>query len=106
CRDIVRLAEPAGVAVAGVVSTSFGCPYEGAVTPAQVLAVVERLVDAGVSEVTLADTIGVANPRQVEALVGAVWARWPTLVLGLHFHDTRGLGLANVLAGLQAQVAR
>jgi hydroxymethylglutaryl-CoA lyase len=106
CREVVRLAEPAGVAVAGVVSTSFGCPYEGAVTPAQVLAVVARLVDAGVSEVTLADTIGVANPRQVEALVGAVRARWPVLVLGLHFHDTRGLGLANVLAGLQAGVAR
>ena len=72
CREIVRLAEPAGVAVAGVVSTSFGCPYEGAVTVAQVVAVVEALVDVGVSEVSLADTIGVANPRQVEALVGAV----------------------------------
>lgn len=106
CQAIVRLAEPAGVPVAGVVSTSFGCPYEGAVTVAQVLAVVERLVDVGVSEVSLADTIGVANPRQVEALVGAARTRWPTLVLGLHFHDTRGLGLANVLAGLQADVAR
>jgi hydroxymethylglutaryl-CoA lyase len=106
CREIVRLAEPAGVPVAGVVSTSFGCPYEGAVTAAQVLAVVERLVDVGVSEVSLADTIGVANPRQVESLVGAVRARWPALALGLHFHDTRGLGLANVLAGLQAGVAR
>jgi hydroxymethylglutaryl-CoA lyase len=106
CREIVRLAEPSGVAVAGVVSTSFGCPYEGPVTVAQVLAVVEQLVDVGVSEVSLADTIGVANPRQVEALVGAVRARWPALVLGLHFHDTRGLGLANVLAGLQAGVAR
>ncbi|HZR98307.1 MAG TPA: hydroxymethylglutaryl-CoA lyase [Chloroflexota bacterium] len=106
CREIVRLAEPARVPVAGVVSTSFGCPYEGPVTVAQVIAVVERLVDAGVSEVSLADTIGVGNPRQVEALVAAVRARWPALVLGLHFHDTRGLGLANVLAGLQAGVAR
>jgi hydroxymethylglutaryl-CoA lyase len=106
CREIVRLAEPAGVSVAGVVSTSFGCPYEGAVTVAPVLTVVERLVDVGVREVSLADTIGVANPRQVEALVGAVRARWPALPLGLHFHDTRGLGLANALAGLQAGVAR
>ncbi len=106
CREIVRLAEPARVPVTGVVSTSFGCPYEGPVTVAQVIAVVERLVDAGVSEVSLADTIGVGNPRQVEALVAAVRARWPALVLGLHFHDTRGLGLANVLAGLQAGVAR
>jgi hydroxymethylglutaryl-CoA lyase len=106
CAEIVRLAEPAGVPVAGVVSTSFGCPYEGAVTVEQVIAVVERLVDAGVSEVSLADTIGVGNPRQVEALVAAVRARWPAMPLGLHFHDTRGLGLANVLAGLQAGVAR
>jgi hydroxymethylglutaryl-CoA lyase len=104
-REIVRLAEPAGVPVAGVVSTSFGCPYEGMVTVAQVVAVVAELMDAGVSEVSLADTIGVANPRQVEELVGAVRVRWPALVLGLHFHDTRGLGLANVLAGLQAGVA-
>jgi hydroxymethylglutaryl-CoA lyase len=59
-----------------------------------------------VAEVSLADTIGVANPRQVEALVSTVRARWPGLPLGLHFHDTRGLGLANVLAGLQAGVER
>jgi hydroxymethylglutaryl-CoA lyase len=106
CREVVRLAEAAGVPVNGTVSVSFGCPYDGAVTVEQVVEVVARLVDAGVAEVSLADTIGVANPRQVEALVGAVRSRWPALTLGLHFHDTRGLGLANVLAGLQADVTR
>ncbi len=106
CREVVRLAERAGVPVNGTVSVAFGCPYEGDVTTEQVVAVVARLVDAGVREVSLADTIGVGNPRQVEALVEAVRARWPTLPLGLHFHDTRGLGLANVLAGLQAGVTR
>ncbi len=106
CREVVRLAEAASVPVNGTVSVCFGCPYEGAVAVDQVLGVVARLVDAGVAEVSLADTIGVANPRQVEALVGAVRARWPALPLGLHFHDTRGLGLANVLAGLQSGVAR
>jgi hydroxymethylglutaryl-CoA lyase len=106
CREVVRLAEGAGVPVNGTVSVAFGCPYEGDVTTEQVVAVVARLVDAGVREVSLADTIGVGNPRQVEALVEAVRARWPTLALGLHFHDTRGLGLANVLAGLQAGVTR
>jgi hydroxymethylglutaryl-CoA lyase len=106
CREVVRLAEGAGVPVNGTVSVAFGCPYEGDVTTEQVVAVVARLVDAGVREVSLADTIGVGNPRQVEALVEAVRARWPTLPLGLHFHDTRGLGLANVLAGLQAGVTR
>lgn len=106
CREVVRLAERAGVPVNGTVSVAFGCPYEGDVPTEQVVAVVARLVDAGVREVSLADTIGVGNPRQVEALVEAVRARWPTLPLGLHFHDTRGLGLANVLAGLQAGVTR
>ena len=106
CGEVVRLAAPAGVPVACAVSTSFGCPYEGNVPPERVLDVVAGLVDVGVAEVSLADTIGVANPRQVETLVGAVRARWPALPLGLHFHDTRGLGLANVLAGLQAGVSR
>ena len=106
CGEVVRLAVPAGVPVACAVSTSFGCPYEGNVPPERVLDVVAGLVDVGVAEVSLADTIGVANPRQVETLVGAVRARWPALPLGLHFHDTRGLGLANVLAGLQAGVSR
>jgi len=106
CAAVVRLAELAGVPVACAVSTSFGCPYEGTVEPAQVLDVVARLVDVGIAEVGLADTIGVANPRHVETLVGAVRARWPRLTLALHFHDTRGLGLANALAGLQAGVDR
>jgi len=106
CGEVVRLAEAAGVPVACAVSTSFGCPYEGAVPPERVLDIVAGLVDVGVAEVSLADTIGVANPRQVAALVAAVRARWPALPLGLHFHDTRGLGLANVLAGLQAGVTR
>jgi hydroxymethylglutaryl-CoA lyase len=106
CAAVVRLAEPARVPVACAVTTCFGCPYEGAVPPARVLDVVAGVVDAGVAEIALADTIGVANPRQVAELVGLVRARWPDLPLGLHFHDTRGLGLANVLAGLQAGVTR
>jgi hydroxymethylglutaryl-CoA lyase len=105
-REIVRLARTAGVLVNATVSVSFGCPYEGPVGVEQVVDVVARLVDVGVAEVSLADTIGVGSPRQVEALVAAVRARWPTVPLGLHFHDTRGLGLANVLAGLQAGVTR
>lgn len=106
CAAVVRLAAPAGVPVACAVTTSFGCPYEGLVAPERVVDVVARLVDTGVTEVALADTIGVANPRQVTELVGLVRGRWPELPLGLHFHDTRGLGLANVLAGLEAGVTR
>ena len=106
CGEVVRLAAPAGVPVACTISVAFGCPYEGDVAPEGVLDLVARVMDLGVAELSLADTIGVANPRQVEELVATVRARWPAVPLGLHFHDTRGLGLANVLAGLQAGVTR
>jgi hydroxymethylglutaryl-CoA lyase len=90
--------------VVGALATSFGCPFEGVIPEQQVLDGVARYVDLGVDAVTLADTTGMANPRQVEALVKRVRARWPDLELALHFHNTRGMGLANVLAGLAAGV--
>ncbi|HEV2042839.1 MAG TPA: hydroxymethylglutaryl-CoA lyase, partial [Casimicrobiaceae bacterium] len=86
--------------VAGALATSFGCPFEGVIPEQQVLDGVARYVELGVNAVTLADTTGMANPRQVEALVKRVRERWPDLELALHFHNTRGMGLANVLAGL------
>ncbi|MEO8740075.1 MAG: hydroxymethylglutaryl-CoA lyase [Casimicrobiaceae bacterium] len=101
--DVVRGSK---LSVVGALATSFGCPFEGVIPEQQVLDAVARYVDLGVSGVTLADTTGMANPRQVEALVGKVRARWPDLELALHFHNTRGMGLANVLAGLAAGVAR
>jgi hydroxymethylglutaryl-CoA lyase len=91
--------------IAGALATSFGCPFEGAIAEQQVLDAVARYVDLGVDSVTLADTTGMANPRQVQALVGRVRGRWPDLDLALHFHNTRGMGLANVVAGLAAGVA-
>src|SRR5436309_4314903 len=90
--------------VIGALATSFGCPFEGVIPEQQVLDGVARYVELGVDAVTLADTTGMANPRQVEALVKQVRARWPELELALHFHNTRGMGLANVLAGLAAGV--
>jgi len=91
--------------VVGALATSFGCPFEGVIPEQQVLDGVARYVDLGVDAVSLADTTGMANPRQVEALVRRVRERWPELELALHFHNTRGMGLANVLAGLAAGVA-
>src|SRR6266481_408538 len=88
----------------GALATSFGCPFEGVIPEQQVLDGVARYVDLGVDAVSLADTTGMANPRQVEALVKRVRERWPDLELALHFHNTRGMGLANVLAGLAAGV--
>ena len=101
--DVVR---GTGVTVVGALATSFGCPFEGTIPEQQVLDAAARYVDLGVSGITLADTTGMANPCQVEALVGRVRSRWPDLELALHFHNTRGMGLANVLAGLRAGVVR
>jgi hydroxymethylglutaryl-CoA lyase len=93
---------PANVSIA----TSFGCPFEGLTPAPRVLGFVERCVAMGVRGVTLADTTGMANPAQVEALVADVRKRFPALALTLHFHDTRGMGLANVYAAFRAGARR
>ena len=87
--------------VRGYVSTVFGCPYEGAVTPEQGIAVAERLFELGVQEVSIGDTIGVATPGDVIRWLRAAEKRLPLDKLALHFHDTRGTALANVLIGLE-----
>jgi hydroxymethylglutaryl-CoA lyase len=93
--------------VAGVLGTAFGCPFEGEVPLTKVLSVAEKFLEAGCSEITLADTTGMANPIQVQAVVAAFYKQFgKDLSLGLHFHNTRGLGLANILAGYQAGVQR
>jgi isopropylmalate/homocitrate/citramalate synthase len=94
-----------GLRVRGYVSTCFGCPYEGTVPPERVVDVALRLVDAGCDEVSIGDTIGVAVPTQVADLVGRVKNVIPADRLAVHFHDTRGTALANVLAALQEGVS-
>lgn len=86
------------------VSVVFGCPYEGEVPVSQVLRIVDKLYSYGIREVVLCDTVGVANPKQVKEVVAAVLEAHPDLDLGLHFHDTRGMGIANVLAGLECGI--
>jgi hydroxymethylglutaryl-CoA lyase len=103
---IVELVRPHAVQVNASVATAFGCPFEGEVSAARVLDLVERLLALGADTITLADTTGMAHPRQVTALVGRVLDRFPELGLTLHFHNTRGMGLCNVLAGLLAGVTR
>lgn len=102
---VLREARSAGLWVRGYVSTGFGCPYEGEVPVERVVDVAERLVELGVDEVSVGDTIGVATPGGVERVVGALLERVPADRLGLHFHDTRGTALANTLAALQMGVA-
>lgn len=85
----------------GVISVSFGCPYEGEVPPERVFEIAERLAAAGCEEIGLGDTTGMANPRQVGELFAAARERLAGIELTAHFHNTRGQGLANVLAALE-----
>jgi hydroxymethylglutaryl-CoA lyase len=103
-RVCVRAAQ-LGIRVRGYVSTAFGCPFEGDVPPARVASVAAQLVGMGVFEVAVSDTIGIAHPGQVRTVVRAVAAQVPLASIALHFHDTRGTALANVLAALDLGVA-
>jgi len=93
-----------GLRCEGVISTSFGCPYEGHVPISRVLDIAAALADAGAVEVGFGDTTGMANPVQVRSFFAAALERLPGVELTAHFHNTRGQGLANVLAALEAGV--
>lgn len=97
---VCRRAQGAGLRVRGYLSTAFGCPFEGAVSPQQVADVAARLFALGVFEIAISDTIGIAHPGQVPIVLEAVLACVPADHLALHFHDTRGTALANVLTAL------
>ena len=94
-----------GLAVRGYVSCVLGCPYEGAVAPAKVAEVAERLIDLGCYEVSLGDTIGVGTPVQARTMLATVAESVPVEKLALHFHDTWGQALANILACLELGVS-
>ncbi len=106
-RPVVEMARQHGIPVRGYISTVFGCPYEGKVDPRQALRVALAMLEMGVHELSLGDTIGVATPNQVIDVLslflheGAI----PVEQIAVHFHDTRGTALANVLAALQLGVA-
>jgi hydroxymethylglutaryl-CoA lyase len=94
-------AREAGLRCEGVISTSFGCPYEGKVPPERVFAIAERLAAAGCEEIGFGDTTGMANPVGVGEFFAAARERLSGVELTAHFHNTRGQGLANVLAALE-----
>ncbi|HEV7236948.1 MAG TPA: hydroxymethylglutaryl-CoA lyase [Ktedonobacteraceae bacterium] len=106
-QPVVKLAQQQGVAVRGYISTGFGCPYEGTVAPEKVLAVAQALLEMGISELSLGDTIGVATPNQVVDVLGLLLEQGaiPLERLAVHFHDTRGTALANVLMSLQMGIS-
>src|SRR3954467_11981682 len=101
---VVARAREEGLRCEGVISVSFGCPYEGEVPPERVFGIAERLAAAGCEEVAFGDTTGMANPRQVREFFDSARSRLEGVELTAHFHNTRGQGLANVLAALEAGV--
>ena len=101
---VLGRARDAGLRCEGVVSVSFGCPYEGEVPPERVFEIAGRLAAAGAQEVAFGDTTGMANPRQVREFFAAAREELPEVELTAHFHNTRGQGLANVLAALESGV--
>jgi hydroxymethylglutaryl-CoA lyase len=103
--EFVPEARRAGIWVRGYISTCFGCPYEGPVAPARVVEVARRLMEIGCDEVSIGDTIGVAVPTEVGDVLDGLLAVVPRESLAVHFHDTRGTALANVLAALRQGIA-
>jgi hydroxymethylglutaryl-CoA lyase len=95
---------PAGIELRVDLATAFGCPFEGRIPAEAVLRSVEETVNLGIREITLCDTVGFGNPRLVEEIARACRARFPEVTFGMHFHNTRGLGLANTLAAFQAGI--
>jgi hydroxymethylglutaryl-CoA lyase len=102
---VIGRARDEGLRVEGVISTSFGCPYEGHVPPERVFAIARRLRDAGAEEIAFGDTTGMANPRQVRSFFESARSELDDVEPTAHFHNTRGQGLANVLAALEAGCA-
>ena len=101
---MVSLAKPVGIRLNGCISTSFGCPFEGLVNEARVMEIAETYLSIGFDGITFADTTGMANPRQVERMMREAKRRFGDADITLHFHNTRGMGLANVVAGINAGV--
>lgn len=104
--DSAEYAAAHGMELSGAISTAFGCPFEGNVPLEQVLKVVDSFYRIGVKEISLSDTTGMANPQQVYNYCKLAREAFPDVVWNLHFHNTRGMGLANVIAGMLAGVER
>lgn len=102
--SVMRIAADAGIKVRGYVSCVLGCPYEGAVAPDAVLRVARALHDMGCYEISLGDTIGTGTPVKTEALLATILQHIPAPRLAVHFHDTYGQALANILVALQAGI--
>ncbi len=104
CREVMSLARSAKVGCEAIIALAFGCPLEGEIDEDAVIKLAEELGELGYREIAIADSIGVANPRQVKRLMGRLGRSYPEIHFSAHFHNTRGLGLANVLGALEAGI--
>ncbi|MEB6588247.1 hydroxymethylglutaryl-CoA lyase [Pseudomonas asiatica] len=104
--DVAAMARGTSLRLNGSIATTFGCPFEGSISEDRVCEIVEAYLELGMTGITLADTTGMANPRQVSRIVERVLTQVPASALTLHFHNTRGLGLCNVLAAYEAGARR
>jgi len=104
--EVVTGAKAAHKNVRGYISTVIGCPYEGYIQPEKVLRVTEKLLEMGVDEISLGDTIGVGVPTQVESLLNELLKRYPVEHFAMHFHDTRGTALANILKSIEMGIKK
>jgi len=102
--DLIRNARSQGLEVRAGLQSAFGCVYEGSISESAVLAAAEKMMSAGVDEINLADSTGMANPLAIRSLVHKMAERFPETRISLHLHDTRGLGLANMFSGYEAGV--
>ena len=103
-REVARMALDAGLKLRGGVVATFGCPYEGRISYEDVEWVVGEYVDMGCAEIGLADTVGMSNPAELKRLTSHIRDKFPSVRYALHLHNTRGAGLANLLAGLEVGV--
>ena len=102
--ELIKNARREGLEVRAGLQSAFGCVYEGAISESVVLAAAEKMIAAGVDEINLADSAGMANPQTIRSLVGRVGRQFPDVRISLHLHDTRGMGLANMFSGYEAGV--
>jgi len=98
---ILEYAAKHGISVGGSISVAFGCPYEGVVPLSGICTIIDRYSEKGIYEISLADTTGMANPKQVYEILGELTERYPTTTFSMHLHNTRGMALANAFAALQ-----
>ncbi len=104
CREIMARVEGETLTVEAVIALAFGCPFEGPVAEDRVVGLAHRFVDMGIRELSIADSVGLGNPRQVGTTMARLRAELPQIELSLHLHDTRGLGLANALAAMEVGI--